>query len=101
MACFVVPMAVGIVTTSLRKYIPERYHIDWLNYMLWGGVIMLVVDHIISGEVVMYPPFFTGGFEELLNEMLTVGVPMTITVFVVWLVLVMFSARVSKTHAEV
>lgn len=93
-------MAAGIVTASLRKHIPERYRIDWLNYMLWGGVIMLLVDHIINGEIVMHPPFFTRGFDEIIEEMLMVGVPMTVSVVVFWAVLVMFSAKSSNIQVK-
>ena len=51
--------------------------------MLWGGSLMLIVDHIINGEVTWMYPFFTaleteGGGLVMLNEMLTVGVPMSV-----------------------
>lgn len=38
MACFTAPAAVAIVTTVFRKRIPEKYHINWLNALLWGEV---------------------------------------------------------------
>ena len=59
--------------------------------MLWGGSVMLIVDHILNGELVWYWPFFTaleveGGGAVMLREMLTVGVPISIAVTAVWAV---------------
>ena len=74
MACFVVPTAAAIVTTAIGKKVPEKYHMNWLNSMMWGGVVMLAVEHIAHGEIVLYPPFLTAGLHEVLPEMLKVGV---------------------------
>ncbi|MCM8796162.1 MAG: hypothetical protein NC928_05730 [Candidatus Omnitrophica bacterium] len=97
MACFLVPTTVAIVTTAVRKKVPERYHINWLNSLLWGGVAMLAVEHIAHGEVVLYPPFLTAGLPEVLPEMLKIGVPMTLSIFLIWAVMVAIAAaRVTK-----
>lgn len=96
MACFFVPAGAAIVTTVMRKKVPEKYHINWLNSMLWGGVAMLAVEHISHGEVVLYPPFLTAGLPEVLPEMLKVGVPMTLFVFLIWGVMVGVSLKMSK-----
>ncbi|OGX14996.1 MAG: hypothetical protein A2166_00700 [Omnitrophica WOR_2 bacterium RBG_13_41_10] len=96
MACFLVPTSTAIITTVMRKKIPEKYHINWLNSMLWGGVIMLAVEHISHGEVVLYPPFLTAGLPEVLPEMLKVGIPMTLSIFLVWGIMVTVAARVNK-----
>lgn len=50
---------------------------------------MLIVDHILNGEVTWMYPFFTaleteGGGLVMLKEMLTVGVPMSVIVTVAW-----------------
>lgn len=87
MACFIVPMGTAIVTTVAKKKIPEKYHLDWLNTMLWGGVVMLAVEHVAHGEVVLYPPFLTAGLSEVFPEMMRVGVPMTLAIFLVWAVM--------------
>ena len=57
--------------------------------MLWGGSVMLIVDHIINGELTWRFPFFTalgetGGWQIMLREMLTVGVPMSVVITLVW-----------------
>jgi len=96
MACFLVPMTTAIVTTSLRKKVPSKYHIEWLNSMLWGGVLMLAVEHISHREIVLYPPFLTAGLKEILPEMIRVGVPMTLAIFLVWIFMVVISFRASK-----
>lgn len=93
MACFVAPMSLAIVTTIFRKKIPENLKIGWLNIMIWGGVIMLAVEHIAHGEVVLYPPFLTAmqtpaEIPVMLQEMATIGGTMTITILCIWLVMV-------------
>ncbi len=96
MACFVVPTGAAIVTTAIRKKVPENLHLDWLNSMLWGGVIMLAVEHVAHGEVVLYPPFLTAGVPEVLPEMLKVGIPMTLVIFCVWGIMVMIAAMMRR-----
>ncbi len=96
MACFLAPAAAAIAATAVRKKIPEKYHIDWLVSMLWGGVVMLAVEHIAHGEVVLYPPFLTAGLLEVFPEILRVGVPMALSIFLIWGIMVMIAARRSK-----
>ena len=64
--------------------------IPTLEKMLWGGSVMLIVDHIINDEVTWRYPFFTaltetGGVEVMLREMLTVGLPMSVVLTLVWI----------------
>jgi len=96
MACFAVPTAAAIVTTVMGKKVPEKYHINWLNSMLWGGVVMLAVEHIAHKEIVLYPPFLTAGLSEVLPEMIKVGVPMTIVIFLIWGIMVAIAAVTNK-----
>ena len=96
MACFVVPTAAAIVTTAMGKKVPEKYHLNWLNSMLWGGVVMLAVEHIAHKEIVLYPPFLTAGLSEVLPEMLRVGVPMTLAIFLIWGIMVVVAAISTK-----
>lgn len=105
MACFVVPMAQAVATTIYRKHAvkagmdsPITRSLGKLETMLYGGTAMLIVDHIISGEVVPYYPFFTaleteGGAWAMLREMLTVGVSMSVVVTLIWAVSVAVVAR--------
>lgn len=63
---------------------------------------MLLVDHMISGELILYPPFLTAGIDKIIPEVITVGVPMTIVVFSAWIVMIIVSAKFRKTelHAK-
>ena len=96
MACFIVPLVQAAATTAYRK---RTAHTDTfigrnlpsLELMLWGGSVMLIVDHIINGELTWMFPFFTaletdGGGVVMLREMLTVGVPMSLVITAVWAV---------------
>ena len=98
MACFIAPMSLAVVTTIFRKKIPENLKIGWLNVMIWGGVIMLAVEHIAHGEVVLFPPFLTAmqtpsEIPVMLQEMATVGGTMTLAIVGIWLVMVAISQR--------
>ncbi|MBM3244925.1 MAG: hypothetical protein FJZ15_03935 [Candidatus Omnitrophica bacterium] len=96
MACFAVPAAVVIVTTAIGKKVPKKYHLNWLNSMLWGGVAMLAVEHIAHGEVVLYPPFLTASLPEVWPEMIKIGVPMTLIIFIIWGVMVAVAQAARK-----
>ena len=94
MACFVVPLVQAIATTVYRKAAHGRdsfmgRNLATLEKMLWGGSVMLIVDHIINGELTWKFPFFTalgveGGGAVMLREMLTVGLPISIAVTLFW-----------------
>jgi len=93
MACFIAPMSIGIVTTIFRKKLPENLKIGWLNMMIWGGAIMLAVEHIAHEEIVLYPPFLTAmqtpaEIPAMLQEMAVVGGTMTIAIFSIWAIMV-------------
>ena len=64
MCCFLVPLTQAIVTTVCRKSIEAPHtalgrHLQDLEKMLWGGTLMLIVDHVINGELTWRFPFFT------------------------------------------
>ena len=75
-----------------------KHHIPTLEQMLWGGSVMLIVDHILSGELSWRFPFFTafnavGGAEVFFRELLGVGVPMSLAISVVWAVYAFVKVR--------
>jgi len=93
MACFIAPLGLGIVTTVFRKKIPENLKIGWLNIMIFGGAIMLAVEHIAHEEIILYPPFLTAmqtpaEIPVMLQEMAVVGGTMTIAMVAIWAVMV-------------
>ena len=108
MACFVVPLVQAIATSIYRKRharsiaspeaSPLQRHVPALELMLWGGSVMLIVDHVLNGELTWRFPFFTalgqtGGAEVMLREMLTVGVPMSLVLTAVWAVYALLKER--------
>lgn len=93
MACFVVPAAAGIVTVALRKRFPKRWHVNWLNTMIFGGAAALAVEHVAHGEIVPWPPFLTAmgspaDTAAMLGEMAAVGIPMAVALVLAWVVMV-------------
>jgi hypothetical protein len=110
MACFVAPATVAVVTTIVRKVVEKREGTDaaqhtahssakvsgkwtqrlgWLNTMLWGGALLLALEHVWHGELVPWPPFLTAmqspdQVGPMLHEIATYGTAMTAAVLVVW-----------------
>ena len=100
MACFVAPLVQAIATTAYRKISrkPVPVSLKTLETMLWGGSVMLIVDHVINGELTWKFPFFTalsqtGGAAQMWREILTVGVPMCLVITAVWAVWALVSRR--------
>jgi len=122
MACFLVPMGEAIVTSVVQKVVENREkkvggertkktglswsrRLSWLNKLLWGGTILLALEHVWHGEVVPWPPFLTamknpGDVAPMLHEIATVGVAMAITVTVVWAIMVMVAELKAKAVPE-
>ncbi|MBN2454892.1 hypothetical protein JXB11_05105 [Candidatus Woesearchaeota archaeon] len=93
MACFLAPVSLAILTTSFRKRFPAKWHISWLNTMIWGGAVALAVEHIAHQEIVPWPPFLTAMSSPadtmlMLGEMAAVGIPMMLSLIFAWLVIV-------------
>ena len=118
MACFVVPMGEAIITTVVQKVVEKREkrtvsinpkwsrRLSWLNIMLWGGTLMLAIDHLISGEVTFYPPFLTAlqnpaDTAVMLREMATVGVVMAAAVTAVWGIIVLVAEVKSRVMPRI
>ncbi len=107
MACFIAPLVEAIAVTAIRKSglkgnSPYLQHLPDLEKMLWGGTLMLIVDHIINGELTWTFPFFTslgqtGGTAILWREVLTVGMPMALALTAAWAVWVALKSH-SKSY---
>ena len=96
-------MVEAIAVTVIRKTNPGAKNLPALEKMLWGGTLMLIVDHVINGELTWRFPFFTalgqtGGWEIMWKEMLTVGVPMAIVVTAVWAVYALLKGRKTASY---
>jgi len=85
MSCFLIPLAQAVTTSACRKCLSKRSdslllaNLPALEKMLWGASLVLIVDHIVHGEL----------FTFNLHELLTVGIPMSLVVTSVWLLLVL------------
>ena len=115
MCCFLVPLAQAVTTSIWRKThaaaiadpesSPLLRQLPSLEKMLWGGTLMLIVDHVISGELTWRFPFFTalardGGGGVMLREILTVGVPMSLVLTAAWALWAFMKARHGKLNAS-
>ena len=108
MCCFLVPLAQAVATSIYRRNNRNainsaeatllKRNIPALEKMLWGGSVMLIVDHIINGELTWKYPFFTaltdaGGASVFLRELLAVGVPMSLAITAIWGIWALISER--------
>jgi hypothetical protein len=126
MACFLVPVGEAVLTTVAQKVAESRerraigrgekksggigaastgvkwsQRLGWLNKMLWGGSILLALEHVWHGEVIPWPPFLTametpGEVGPMLHEMATYGVTMAVVVTVVWAIIVVIAELRAK-----
>ncbi|MDD5313172.1 MAG: hypothetical protein PHO26_09085 [Dehalococcoidia bacterium] len=123
MACFLVPMGEAIVTTIVQKIVENTekkasgsktnpagakwsQRLGWLNKMLWGGVMLLALEHMWHGEIVPWPPFLTAmqnpaDIAPMLQEVATIGTGMAIFVTLVWVVMVIVAEAKTKTMPQV
>lgn len=113
MACFLAPAGVAVVTTIVQKVVSSREktaqraklarasahrqhpgaawsrRLAWLNTMLWGGSLLLCLEHAWHGEVVPWPPFLTAmadplGTAAMLREIAIYGSAMTAAILLAW-----------------
>ncbi len=93
MSCFLVPLAEAVVVSAIRKGNEKKIqaddarpllrHLPTLEKMLWGGSLMLVVDHAINWELTVFS----------WQDILTVGVPMAAVLTAVWAVWAVWKSR--------
>ncbi len=92
MACFLIPMALAIITSIVQRgamRLAERLRLWVLNTLLWGGVILLALEHLWHGEVVPWPPFLTAmanpvDIPAMLHEMATAGTAISAATIATW-----------------
>lgn len=130
MACFIVPMAEAVVTTSVTHILKKKEaaseasvyssmdssveavkevrfsrKLKWLSNLLWGGSALLAFEHLWHGEIVPFYPFLTAASSpadamEMLHEMATVGSTMAIVVTAVWVGMVVVSSVLERNAAK-
>lgn len=92
MACFLVPMALAIIFSAIQRVsrsVAEKLKLWVLNALLWGGALLLALEHMWHGEVTLWPPFLTAMVNPadvpvILYEMATIGTAMSIVTVAVW-----------------
>jgi hypothetical protein len=99
MSCFLVPLAEAVAVSVVRKSNEKKIrgenarplmrHLPTLEKMLWGGSLMLIVDHFINKE-----------FTVDVRDMLTVGVPMAVVLTAVWAVYALVKERRRKVATQ-
>jgi hypothetical protein len=111
-------MGEAIVATAVQKVVENREkkvgrertkttglswsrRLSWLNKLLWGGTILLALEHVWHGEVVPWPPFLTAmenpaDIAPMLHEMAIFGGAMAITITVVWGIMILIAELKTK-----
>ena len=115
MACFTVPLATAVAATAAKSVLPASTRtnpfvakLGWLGKMMFGGSFLLAIEHVYHGEIIFTPPFLTavkdGNTADMLHEMATRGVALTVLIGVVWVGMVVasiFFGRASVSRAAV
>lgn len=107
MACFIVPMVLAIVTTGIQlsaRGIAQKLKLSLLNSLLWGGVVLLAVEHVWHGEITAWPPYLTAmatpaDTAVMLSEVATVGTSMALVISATWLTTLAVTTLMTKRVA--
>ncbi len=124
MACFLVSAAeavvVGVVKKAEKKHeekliesgeqvvqnkVPLSRKLSWLFYMLIGGAVLLMFEHVWHGEVVPWFPFLSAMNDpeettQMLHEMATVGTTMAGLITVIWVGMCLVADRIVKRQND-
>jgi len=101
MACLLVPAAEAVIVSIVKRRVGDqpakhsrsgismKRKLSWLTTMLWGGALLLALEHIWHGEIIFTFPFLTAArnaadFQAMLHELATAGVGMAVLVTAVW-----------------
>ncbi len=123
MACFLVPVGEAIVTTVVQKVMEKREkksgvvktgktgltwskRLSWLNKMLWGGSLLLTLEHVWHGEIIASPPFLTAmqnpeNTAAMLHEIATFGVTMAVVVTAIWGVMILVAELKARSKSMI
>ena len=112
MACFTAPLAQALVVTAAKTACkggaaksrnPFVRRLGWLQGMLFGGSLLLAVEHVWHGEITWKYPFLTAvkdcNTADMLHEIATVGVAMAVLITVVWAGMVLVSSAMERRRA--
>ncbi|MDR1265483.1 MAG: hypothetical protein LBK42_07945 [Propionibacteriaceae bacterium] len=120
MACFLVPAAEAVVATVIERRaargvepktsdptsLPWATKLRWLTNMLWGGALLLALEHLWHGEISPLPPFLTAlksADQTALmgRELATVGLGMAVVTTLAWVAMVVAVDRLPALRRAV
>ncbi len=89
------------VQSENRHAMPFSKKLSVLKKMLWGGSVLLLLEHIWHGEITPFFPFFTAAYSqealgEMFREMATTGVLMSVAVTALWGVMMFAYEKANK-----
>jgi hypothetical protein len=84
---------VAIVITAVWIFAPKKYQLGFLGLMLWGLVIMVLVDHIMGYGGGAFIEMETTG---LITNGTVLGITMLIPIFIVWEISLVYSKSKGK-----
>lgn len=98
-------LAAGLPTAASRGKISWSRKLSWLTNLLWGGVFLLIIEHMWHGEVVPWFPFLTAIGDPadtmaMLREIATVGTAMCLVVTAVWYIATVVADAVVSRSAR-
>jgi hypothetical protein len=81
MVCYIVPLAVGVITAARRKALHRKDKEGfWLSLMFAGSSLFGVIDHLWNGELFLIGPNIASD--------LALGGAITLSIFASWGLLV-------------
>ena len=79
---WLVTTSIAAAGATLGKFVmPKDYKLGFLALMLWGAVVMILVDHILGYEGGAFLEKATDG---MIKNSVALGIAMLVPVFVIW-----------------
>lgn len=106
MACFLAPMALAIIMTTVQLFtrhsdLSQKLKLNWLNTLLWGGVVLLAAEHVFHGEITAFPPYLTAMSSAadttvMVSEIVRIGGAMTLAISCTWVGMLAVTSLMAK-----
>lgn len=112
MCCFFIPLAEASVLTAANSLLKKTgkgkslvSHFDSLSKLLYGGSLLLALEHIWHEEIIFAPPFITAmktpeDLQTMLDELSTTGVGMALVTTVAYIGFACLEKYLKKNTAD-
>jgi len=80
----------ALFVTAVGFVVPKKYKLGVLSMMLWGAVVMILIDHVLGYEGGEFLEMETSG---LITNGAVLGIAMLIPIFTIWEVAILISKR--------